>query len=430
MKEFDIYVEKAPVKIFGDMVSIYYRTFHIQELDKHIQELEIDDYHKQIILSAYEQNKRDNPNDIAIYRNQFSNDVDENLYFLATSNQPAIGEFFTRLNQCIEKSKSNINSKVGDNLYYIARNPNLTLEQFDILFKINQYNVLSNLAKNLSLPENLAFELIKMEDRNIMRNVIRNSSMGDDFIIKVLNEHPDKNGYAILEISDLPTLSTKVKEAFIKKLDASDNYLEEDNFYNVAISQFVNRNDLSDHDVDLLLQSKSDLVKNMLAGSQSLSENTINKLISLNEPFIYMHLAVNQCVSVEKIMTFINKLDKFDLADAIRCTPHKELHQHFLDTDDTEIKTALASSPYIDVALLEKLADSNDDKVILALTIRPLLPIEIVKKLSLKETNKHKKYLVRKYLHYSELKDFWKNHPDNEVREYYTQLFGGKRRKR
>ena len=36
MKEFDIYVEKAPVKIFGDMVSIYYRTFHIQELDKHI----------------------------------------------------------------------------------------------------------------------------------------------------------------------------------------------------------------------------------------------------------------------------------------------------------------------------------------------------------------------------------------------------------
>lgn len=215
MKEFDIYVEKAPVKIFGDMVSIYYRTFHIQELDKHIQELEIDDYHKQIILSAYEQNKRDNPNDIAIYRNQFSNDVDENLYFLATSNQQAIGEFFTRLNQCIEKSKSNINSKVGDNLYYIARNPNLTLEQFDILFKINQYNVLSNLAKNLSLPENLAFELIKTEDRNIMRNVIRNSSMGDDFIIKVLNEHPDKNGYVILEISDLPTLSTKVKEAFI-----------------------------------------------------------------------------------------------------------------------------------------------------------------------------------------------------------------------
>lgn len=430
MKEFDIYVEKAPVKIFGDMVSIYYRTFHIQELDKHIQELEIDDYHKQIILSAYEQNKRDNPNDIAIYRNQFSNDVDENLYFLATSNQQAIGEFFTRLNQCIEKSKSNINSKVGDNLYYIARNPNLTLEQFDILFKINQYNVLSNLAKNLSLPENLAFELIKTEDRNIMRNVIRNSSMGDDFIIKVLNEHPDKNGYVILEISDLPTLSTKVKEAFIKKLDASDNYLEEDNFYNVAISQFVNRNDLSDHDVDLLLQSKSDLVKNMLAGSQSLSENTINKLISLNEPFIYIHLAVNQCVSVEKIITFIDKLDKFDLANAIRCTPHKELHQYFLDTDDTEIKTALASSPYIDVELLEKLADSNDDKVILALTNHPFLPIEIVKKLSLKETNKHKKYLVRHYLHDPELKEFWKNHPDNEVREYYTQLFGGKRRKR
>ena len=67
----------------------------------------------------------------------------------------------------------------------------------------------------------------------------------------------------------------------------------------------------------------------MLAGSQSLSENTINKLISLNEPFIYIHLAVNQCVSVEKIITFIDKLDKFDLANAIRCTPHKELHQHF-----------------------------------------------------------------------------------------------------
>ena len=73
MKEFGIYVTKAPVKVFGDMVRIYYRTFHIQELDKHIQQLGIDDYHKQIILSAYEQNKQDNPNDIAIYRNQFNN---------------------------------------------------------------------------------------------------------------------------------------------------------------------------------------------------------------------------------------------------------------------------------------------------------------------------------------------------------------------
>ena len=431
MKELEVYTKKVPVKIFGDMVNIYYRIFPIQELDKHIQELEIDNYHKQIILSAYEQNKQDNPNDIAIYRNKFNNNVDENLYFSATSNQQAISEFFTRLNQFITESESNINSvKVRDNLYYIARNPNLTLEQFDILFKTQKSDVLSSLAKNLFLPENLAFELIKLEERNIMRNVFRNRSISDDFIIKVLNEYPDKNGYAILEISDLPALSSKVKEAFIKKLDASDNYLTKDNFYEVAIRQFVDRNDLSDHDVDLLLQSKSDLVKNMLAGSHSLSENTINKLISLNEPFIYMHLAVNQCVSVEKIMTFINKLDKFDLANAIRCTPHKELHQHFFDTDDTKIKTALASSPYLDVALLEKLADSNDDKVILALTIRPLLPIEIVKKLSLKETNKHKKYLVRKYLHYSELKDFWKNHSDNEVCEYYTQLFGGKRRKR
>ena len=431
MKEFDIYVTKAPVKVFGDMVSIYYRIFSIQELDKHIQELEIDNYHKQIILSAYEQNKQDNPNDIAVYRNQFNNDVDKNLYFSATSNQQAIGEFFTSLNQFIVESKLNINSvKVRDNLYYIAQNPNLTLEQFDILFKTEKSDVLSSLAKNLSIPENLAFELIKLEERNIMRKVFRNRSIGDDFIIKVLNEFSDKNGYALFEISDLPTLSNKVKEAFIKKLEASHNYLEEDNFYEVAIRQFLDRNDLSDHDVDLLLQSEHKQIKEMLAESQCLSENTINKLISLNDPFIYMHLARNQCVSVEKIMTFIDKLDKFDQANVIRCTPHKELHQHYFEVDDIEIKSALASSLNIDVALLEKLAYSNDDEVIMALTTRYFLPIEIVKKLSLKEANKHKKYLVRHYLHDPELKEFWENHPDNEVREYYTQLFGGKRRKR
>lgn len=431
MKEFDIYVTKAPVKVFGDMVNIYYRIFPIQELDKHIQELEIDNYHKQIILSAYEQNKQDNPNDIAIYRNQFNNDVDKNLYFSATSNQQAIGEFFTCLNQFIVESKLNINSvKVRDNLYYIAQNPNLTLEQFDVLFKTEKSDVLSGLAKNLSIPENLAFELIKLEERNIMRKVFRNRSIGDDFIIKMLNDFPDKNGYALFEISDLPTLSNKVKEAFIKKLEASHNYLEEDNFYEVAIRQFLDRNDLSDHDVDLLLQSEHKQIKEMLAESQCLSENTINKLISLNDPFIYMHLARNQCVSVEKIMTFIDKLDKFDQANVIRCTPHKELHQHYFEVDDIEIKSALASSLNIDVALLEKLADSNDDEVIMALTTRYFLPIEIVKELSLKEANKHKKYLVRHYLHNPELKDFWKNHPDNEVREYYTQLFGGKRRKR
>lgn len=431
MKELEVYTKKVPVKIFGDMVNIYYRIFPIQELDKHIQELEIDDYHKQVILSAYEQNKQDNPNDIAIYRNQFNNDVDENLYFSATSNQQAIEEFFTRLNQFIVESKSNINSvKVEDNLYYIAQNPNLTLEQFDILFKIQKSDVLSSLAKNLSISENLAFELIKMEERKIMRNVFRNPSINDDFIIKMLNDFPDKNGYALFEISDLPTLSNKVKEAFIKKLEASHNYLEEDNFYEVAIRQFLDRNDLSDHDVDLLLQSEHKQIKEMLAESQCLSENTINKLISLNDPFIYMHLARNQCVSVEKIMTFIDKLDKFDQANVIRCTPHKELHQHYFEVDDIEIKSALASSLNIDVALLEKLADSNDDDVIMALTTRYFLPIEIVKKLSLKEANKHKKYLVRHYLHDPELKEFWKNHPDNEVREYYTQLFGGKRRKR
>lgn len=431
MKEFDIYVTKAPVKVFGDMVNIYYCIFPIQELDKHIQELEIDNYHKQIILSAYEQNKQDNPNDIAIYRNQFNNDVDKNLYFSATSNQQAIGEFFTCLNQFIVESKLNINSvKVRDNLYYIAQNPNLTLEQFDVLFKTEKSDVLSGLAKNLSIPENLAFELIKLEERNIMRKVFRNRSIGDDFIIKMLNEFPDENGYALFEISDLPKLSNKVKEAFVKKLEASHNELTKDNFYEVAIRQFVDRNDLSDHDVDLLLQSEHKQIKEMLAESQCLSENTINKLISLNDPFIYMHLACNQCVPVEKIMTFIDKLDKFDQANVIRCTPHKELHQHYFEVDDIEIKSALASSLNIDVALLEKLADSNDDDVIMALTTRYFLPIEIVKKLSLKEANKHKKYLVRHYLHDPELKEFWKNHPDNEVREYYTQLFGGKRRKR
>ena len=431
MKELEVYTTKVPVKIFGDMVNIYYRIFPIQELEKNIQELEIDDYHKQVILSAYEQNKKDNPNDIAVYRNQFNNDVDKNLYFSATSNQQAIGEFFTCLNQFIVESKLNINSvKVRDNLYYIAQNPNLTLEQFDVLFKTEKSDVLSGLAKNLSIPENLAFELIKLEERNIMRKVFRNRSIGDDFIIKMLNEFPDENGYALFEISDLPTLPNKVKEAFIEKLEASHNYLAEDNFYEVAIRQFVDRNDLSDHDVDLLLQSEHKQIKEMLAESQCLSENTINKLISLNDPFIYMHLACNQCVPVEKIMTFIDKLDKFDQANVIRCTPHKELHQHYFEVDDIEIKSALASSLNIDVALLEKLADSNDDEVITALTNRYFLPIEIVKKLSLKEANKHKKYLVRHYLHNPELKDFWKNHPDNEVREYYTQLFGGKRRKR
>ena len=439
MKEFEVYTKKAPVKIFGDMVSIYSRIFHIQELDKHIQELVIDDYHKQIILSTYEQNKKDNPNDIAIYRNQFNNDVDENLYFSATSNQQAISEFLTHLNQCIMESKSNINSKVEDNLYYIARNPNLTLEQFDILFKITKSDVLSKiqksdilsgLARNLSIPENLAFELIKTENSNVMRNIFRNRSISDDFIIKMLNEYPDKNGYVISEISDLPTLSTKVKEAFIKKLDAPVNYLAEDNFYNVAICQFAGRNDLSDHDVDLLLQSAHKQIKEMLSWSQYLSENAINKLISLNDSAIYMGLASNPYVTVDKIMTFINKLDKFDLANVIRCTPHKELHQYYFEVDDIEVKSALASAQNIEVEKLEKLADSNDDEVIRALTTRYFLPIEIVKKLSLKEANKHKKYLVRHYLHNPELKEFWENHPDSEVREYYTQLFGGKRRKR
>lgn len=155
MKELEVYTKKVPVKIFGDMVNIYYRIFPIQELDKHIQELEIDNYHKQIILSAYEQNKQDNPNDIVIYRNQFNNDVDKNLYFSATSNQHAIGEFFTSLNQFIVESKLNINSvKVRDNLYYIAQNPNLTLEQFDILFKIENlmfYPVLQKICLFLKI---------------------------------------------------------------------------------------------------------------------------------------------------------------------------------------------------------------------------------------------------------------------------------------
>ena len=431
MKEFDIYVTKAPVKVFGDMVSIYYRIFSIQELDKHIQELEIDNYHKQIILSAYEQNKQDNPNDIAVYRNQFNNDVDKNLYFSATSNQQAIGEFFTSLNQFIVESKLNINSvKVRDNLYYIAQNPNLTLEQFDILFKTEKSDVLSSLAKNLSIPENLAFELIKLEERNIMRKVFRNRSIGDDFIIKVLNEFSDKNGYALFEISDLPTLSNKVKEAFIEKLEASHNYLAEDNFYEVAILQFLDRNDLSDHDVDLLLQSEHKQIKEMLAESQCLSENTINKLISLNDPFIYMHLACNQCVSVEKIMTFIDKLDKFDLGIVLRNTPNKKLHHHFINVDDIEVKAALARAENIDAKILERLADSNEDEVITALTNRRYLPIEIVKKLSLKECNKHKKRLVCDYFNYPELEDFWKNHPDSEVREHYAQLLDHKRCKR
>lgn len=431
MKEFDIYVTKAPVKVFGDMVSIYYRIFSIQELDKHIQELEIDNYHKQIILSAYEQNKQDNPNDIAVYRNQFNNDVDKNLYFSATSNQQAIGEFFTNLNQFIVESKLNINSvKVRDNLYYIAQNPNLTLEQFDILFKTEKSDVLSGLAKNLSIPENLAFELIKLEERNIMRKVFRNRSIGDDFIIKMLNEFPDENGYALFEISDLPTLSNKVKEAFIEKLEASHNYLAEDNFYEVAIRQFLDRNDLSDHDVDLLLQSEHKQIKEMLAESQCLSENTINKLISLNDPFIYMHLACNQCVSVEKIMTFIDKLDKFDLGIVLRNTPNKKLHHHFINVDDIEIKTALARAENIDAEILERLSDSNEDEVTTVLSNRRFLPIEIVKKLSLKEHNKRKKHLIYDYFNYPELADFWKNHPDNEVREHYAQLLDHKGCKR
>ena len=430
MKEFDIYITKAPVKVFGDMVNIRGRTFHIQELDKYIQALGIDDHYKQVILSAYKQNKQDNPNDIAIYRNQFNSPEDEEVYFSATSNQQAIGEFFSRFNQLIGKPEIDFIRFKIKSLSYIALNPHLTLEQFDILLKTKEYNVLFNLAKNLSLPENLAFELIKFEDWNIMENVFRNRSISDDFIIKVLNEFEDEKRYVLLEISGLPTLSSKVKEAFIKRLEVPYNHLLHDNFYIVAIRKFFDRSDLDDNDLDLILQSEHKQIKETLAGSRCLTPNAIDKLISLNNSVIYMGLATNPCVTVDKIMTFINKLDKFDQANVIRCTPHKELHQHYFEVDDIEIKSALASSLNIDVALLEKLADSNDDEIITALTNRYFLPIEIVKKLSLKEANKHKKYLVRHYLHNPELKDFWKSHPDNEVREYYAQLFGGKRRKR
>lgn len=426
MKEFGIYVTKAPVKVFGDMVRIYYRTFHIQELDKHIQELGIDDYHKQIILSAYEQNKQDNPNDIAVYRNQFNSSDDEEFYFLATSNQQAIGEFFSRINQCIGKPEIDIIHSKIKSLAYIALNPHLTLGQFDILFKTKQYNVLFNLAKNLSIPENLAFELIKLEDRNIMQNVFRNRSIGDDFIIKVFNELPDEKGYALLEISYLPILSSKVKESFIKKLDASHNYLTGDNFYSPAIQNFFNRSDFNDDDVDLILQSEHKQIKKMLAGSRSLTPDAIDKLISLNNSSIYMGLTANPCVTVDKIMTFIDKLDKFDLVTVLRHTFNKELHHHFINVDDVEIKIALARAENIDVEILERLSDSNEDDVIVTLINRRYLPIEIVKKLSLKECNKHKKRLVCDYFNYPELADFWKNHPDNEVREHYAQLLDRK----
>lgn len=431
MKEFDIYVTKAPVKVFGDMVNIRGRTFHIQELDKYIQALGIDDHYKQVILSAYEQNKKDNPNDIAVYRNQFNSPEDEELYFLATSNQQALGEFFSRLNQCIGKPKSDfINSIKIKDLSYIARNPHLTLEQFDILFKTQQYNVLFNLAKNLSIPENLAFELIKFEDRNIMENVFRNRSINDDFIVKVLNEFSDENGYALFEISVLPTLSNKVKEAFIKKLDSSHNYLTRDNFYSSAAQNFFNRSDLNNNDLDLILQSEHKEIKEMLAGSRCLTPNAIDKLISLNNSVIYMGLATNRCVTVDKIMTFIDKLDKFDLGIVLRNTLNKELHHHFINVDDVEIKTALARTENIDAEILERLSDSDEDEVINALTNRRYFPIEIVKKLSLKECNKYKKRLVCDYFDEPELADFWKNHPDNEVREYYAQLLSRKPRNR
>ena len=332
MKEFDIYVEKSLVKVFGDMVSIRGRTFHIQELDKYIQKLGIDDHYKQVILSAYEQNKKDNPNDIAIYRNQFNDPEDEKFYFLATSNQQAIGELFSRLNQCIGKPEIDIVHSKIKSLAYIALNPHLTLEQFDILFKTKQYNVLFYLAENLSLPENLAFDLIKREDRNIIQNVLRNRSIGDDFIIKVLNEFPDEKGFALLEIAYLPTpLSSKVKEAFIKKLDTFHNYLTGDNFYSSAAQNFFNRSDLNDNDIDLILQSEHKEIKEMLAGSRCLTPNAIDKLISLNNSVIYMGLATNPCVPVDKIMTFIDKLDKFDLGIVLRNTPNKELHHHFIN---------------------------------------------------------------------------------------------------
>lgn len=422
MKEFDIYITKAPVKVFGDIVNIRGRTFHIQELDKYIQAMGIDDHYKQIILSAYEQNKQDNPNDIAIYRNQFNSPEDEEVYFSATSNQQAIGEFFSRFNQLIGKPEIDFIRFKIKSLSYIALNPHLTLEQFDILLKTKEYNVLFNLAKNLSLPENLAFELIKFEDRNIMENVFRNRSISDDFIVKVLNEFEDEKRYVLLEISGLPTLSGKVKEAFIKKLEVPYNHLLHDNFYIVAIQKFFDRSDLDDNDIDLILQSEHNQIKETLAGSRCLTPNAIDKLISLNNSVIYMGLATNPCVTVDKIMTFIDKLDKFDLGVVLRNTPNKKLHHHFINADDIEIKLALARAENVDVEILERLSDSDEDEVITALSNRRRLPIEIVKKLSLKECNKHKKRLVCDYFNYPELEDFWKNHPDNEVSKYYAEL--------
>ena len=423
IKEFDIYITKAPVKVFGDIVNIRGRTFHIQELDKYIQAMGIDDHYKQIILSAYEQNKQDNPNDIAIYRNQFNSPEDEEVYFSATSNQQAIGEFFSRFNQLIGKPEIDFIRFKIKSLSYIALNPHLTLEQFDILLKTKEYNVLFNLAKNLSLPENLAFELIKFEDRNIMENVFRNRSISDDFIVKVLNEFEDEKRYVLLEISGLPTLSGKVKEAFIKKLEVPYNHLLHDNFYIVAIQKFFDRSDLDDNDIDLILQSEHNQIKETLAGSRCLTPNAIDKLISLNNSVIYMGLATNPCVTVDKIMTFIDKLDKFDLGIVLRNTPNKKLHHHFINADDIEIKLALARAENVDVEILERLSDSDEDEVITALSNRRRLPIEIVKKLSLKECNKHKKRLVCDYFNYPELEDFWKNHPDNEVRKYYKTSY-------
>ena len=430
MKEFDIYITKAPVKVFGDIVNIRGRTFHIQELDKYIQAMGIDDHYKQIILSAYEQNKQDNPNDIAIYRNQFNSPEDEEVYFSATSNQQAISEFFSRFNQLIGKPEIDFIRFKIKSLSYIALNPHLTLEQFDILLKTKEYNVLFNLAKNLSLPENLAFELIKFEDRNIMENVFRNRSISDDFIVKVLNEFEDEKRYVLLEISGLPTLSGKVKEAFIKKLEVPYNHLLHDNFYIVAIQKFFDRSDLDDNDMDLILQSKHNQIKETLAGSRCLTPNAIDKLISLNNSVIYIGLATNPCVTVDKIMTFIDKLDKFDLGIVLRNTPNKKLHHHFINVDDIEIKTALARAENIDAEILERLSDSNEDEVTTVLSNRRFLPIEIVKKLSLKEYNKRKKHLIYDYFNYPELADFWKNHPDNEVREHYAQLLDHKRCKR
>ena len=225
-------------------------------------------------------------------------------------------------------------------------------------------------------------------------------------------------------------MSSKVKEAFIKKLDASHNYLTGDNFYSHAIQNFFNRSDFHDDDVDLILQSEHKQIKKMLAGSRSLTPDAIDKLISLNNSLIYMGLAANPCVTVDKIMTFIDKLDKFDLGIVLRYTPNKKLHHHFINVDDVEIKTTLARAENIDIEILERLSDSNEDEVITTLTNRRDLPIEIVKKLSLKEHNKHKKHLIYNYSNCPELTDFWKNHPVNEVREYYAQLLDHKRCKR